>query len=234
VILFGGNTGAAYKGDTWQWDGAAWTELTPPTSPPPRMQGELVYDGKRDQLVLYGGIAPDGVTKLTDTWTFDGTTWTEAMPAIRPEERSGFSVVYDRRRERTTLFGGLIASLSLWEFDGTAWTQPESPIVPVIANGSCAAYDDARSEIVAFGGSFLGVTQQTATGSFHGEHDEVCSSSEDLDGDGAAGCKDTDCRAVCMPLCWDVPACSVGPRCGDGTCSVLEDEAGRACPADCP
>ncbi len=115
-----------------------------------------------------------------------------------------------------------------------AWTQPDVTLAPILTNGACATYDDARGEIVAFGGTSLGLLQQTATGSYRGDPEEVCRAGEDLDADGAMGCDDADCRMVCAPLCWDDTSCTAGPRCGDGTCSVLESEAGAACTVDCP
>jgi cysteine-rich repeat protein len=234
VLLFGGSNGSSYFNDTWQWDGSAWTPLTIATAPPPRALTQMAYDAVRDRIVVFGGVAADATTRLTDTWEFDGTTWTERTTTIVPEERGGYSLIYDRNRERVTLFGGLIASFSLWEWDGTLWKQPDTGIVPVATNSACTAYDDARGEIVAFGGTFLGLQQQTATGSYRGDREEVCRVGADLDEDGATGCDDDDCRMVCAPLCWDVVTCTQAPRCGDGACSTLESEAEAACPADCP
>jgi len=48
--------------------------------------------------------------------------------------------------------------------------------------------------------------------------DESCHLDVDDDGDGLAGCADSDCSAVCT-------------HCGDGVCDPLEDC--RICPADC-
>src|SRR5690606_26128475 len=112
-------------------------------------------------------------------------------------------LVYDRMRERVTLFGGVISGFSLWELDGTQWMQPDAMLVPVVSNGACAAYDDARAETVAFGGQLPTLQQQTATGSYRGDREEVCRAGLDIDGDGAPGCDDDDCRTVCAPLCWD-------------------------------
>lgn len=233
VVLFGGAGASGSLDETWQWDGSAWTQLTTPVAPPPRVYSQIAYDAHRDRVVLFGGQAPDG-TKLTDTWELDGSTWTERTPSVRPEERQGFGLVYDRMRKRVMLFGGLIASFSLWEWDGTTWTQPDTSHVPIVMNGGCATYDDARGEIVAFGGLILSAQQQTATGSYRGEQEEVCRAGADLDEDGATGCDDDDCRMVCAPLCWDTATCTLAPRCGDGACSALESEAGAACSADCP
>jgi hypothetical protein len=234
VVLFGGADGQAHFNDSWLWDGSVWSPLTTSGAPSPRSYTQLAYDAGRDRFVLFGGRAADGTTKLTDTWELDGTTWTERTPSVSPEERIGFGLIYDRMRKRVMLFGGLFASFSLWEWDGTSWTQPDTNLVPSVASGACSTYDDARGEIVTFGGAFLALQQQTATGSYRGDREEVCRAGADLDEDGATGCDDEDCRMVCAPLCWDVAMCTQAPRCGDGTCSMLESEAGAACTADCP
>src|SRR5437867_4343003 len=48
IVLFGGvNTNfdcCLYYGDTWTWDGSAWTEQFPANSPSPRMVGVMTYD----------------------------------------------------------------------------------------------------------------------------------------------------------------------------------------------
>jgi cysteine-rich repeat protein len=234
VVLFGGSNGTQYFGDTWEWDGSTWTELAPTTSPGARANAQLAYDAARARVVLFGGLASDGATELADTWEWDGTAWAERTSPLVPEGRHAAGLAYDRNRRRVTLFGGASSGFSLWEWDGEQWTQPETALVPIALNNACATYDDARAEIIAFGGDYGGLQQQTATGSYRGELEEVCAAGIDLDGDAAAGCDDDDCRTVCAPACGDDPACTQAPRCGDGTCSNLESEAGAACAADCP
>ena len=66
VMLFGGYTSAdgLVKQDTWEWSGtdANWVPRTNANAKPPgRQQGSMVYDSKRDQLLLWGGSGT-GVT----------------------------------------------------------------------------------------------------------------------------------------------------------------------------
>ncbi|HEY5924488.1 MAG TPA: kelch repeat-containing protein [Kofleriaceae bacterium] len=234
VVLFGGADGTGVFNDTWLWDGTLWTQLQTVGAPARRVFTKLAYDIKRDRVVLYGGLAEDGTTQLPDTWELEGNNWTERTSPVMPEERLGYSLVYDRMRERVMLFGGLVSSFSLWEWDGTEWTQPEVMLTPLLTVNACSTYDDARGEIVSFGGEQFTLQQTTSTGSYRGDRDEVCRAGIDLDGDTYAGCADDDCRMVCAPLCWDDPACTTAPRCGDGTCSTLEAAAGAACTDDCP
>jgi len=51
---------------TWMWDGADWTQLSPAQSPAPRTASGIVWDGVRNQVILFGGDA--GNASLSDTW----------------------------------------------------------------------------------------------------------------------------------------------------------------------
>jgi hypothetical protein len=53
---------------TWVWDGTDWTQLGPAQNPTSRTAFGIVYDGVRQQILLFGGDGPGGV--LNDTWAF--------------------------------------------------------------------------------------------------------------------------------------------------------------------
>jgi hypothetical protein len=90
VILFGGEQDANHiLADTWAFDGTAWTQLTPAHAPAARFHaGMTEYGGK---LVLYGGAGaiPNGAPFYGDTWSFDGTDWTQASSS-GPSARYGY------------------------------------------------------------------------------------------------------------------------------------------------
>jgi hypothetical protein len=92
VVLFGGEQDANHiLNDTWTFDGTTWTKLTIASSPPERFHaGMTAFDGK---LVLYGGAGaiPAEPGFLGDTWTFDGTTWTEVSMG-GPSPRYGYTL----------------------------------------------------------------------------------------------------------------------------------------------
>lgn len=69
VVLVGGDCPAGRcPGDTtWSFDGHAWTQLHPVTSPPPRA-GAVMAPDPRGGLVLFGGTS--FVQLLGDTWAF--------------------------------------------------------------------------------------------------------------------------------------------------------------------
>ncbi len=75
-VQFGGHTapfdGSTLSNETWEWDGATWTQRLPGTNPSPRAESPLVYDDARKEVVMFGGqtvIAGD-LAYLADTSVF--------------------------------------------------------------------------------------------------------------------------------------------------------------------
>jgi len=150
VVLFGGDVGmdesAAQANDTWEWDGSTWTEQSPATSPPAREYAVAATVG--NTVVLFGGgSGPSGTLQsyLGDTWTWDGTTWTEATPASSPSPRAmasagalgGVMVVAGGQAYMSIADGAVFGSdgglhgktigqivtyTDTWTWDGTTWT----------------------------------------------------------------------------------------------------------------
>jgi hypothetical protein len=142
VVLFGGTacdgTFCSTLGDTWSWNGTAWREQHPATSPPPRSQGNLAYDGATGQLVLFGGLTTGRA--LNDTWTWDGTTWTEQHPQSAPSARMEANMAYDDAMRGIVLFAGQNGTFftDTWEWAGGNWIQIATP--PAASNPTSDAY----------------------------------------------------------------------------------------------
>ena len=47
----------------------------------------MAYDAATGQLVLFGGFDQQHGADLNDTWTWNGTTWTQLSPATSPPAR---------------------------------------------------------------------------------------------------------------------------------------------------
>lgn len=58
LVLFGGINGLQPEGDTWEWNGATWVNVSP--SPPHLTAHAMAYDSDRGRVVLFGGIPPGG------------------------------------------------------------------------------------------------------------------------------------------------------------------------------
>jgi hypothetical protein len=62
AVLLGGHENTNHTvGDTWEWDGTAWTRLAP-SGPSPRFEHEMAYDSGRGATVLFSG------PNVGDTW----------------------------------------------------------------------------------------------------------------------------------------------------------------------
>lgn len=163
-VMFGGHTTDLYLGDTWEWNGRSWTRRSL-TGPDPRENCVMVYDESRGVTVLYGGYAnltvpetPAGRRVFSDTWEWDGNTWTQRM-VTGPGQREASCMAYDSDRHVCVLFGGYVESTGYandtWEWNGTTWSQriasnsAGSPSKRVL---SFLVYDSDRHKTVMFGG----------------------------------------------------------------------------------
>jgi hypothetical protein len=108
VVLFGGlSTEVSVLGDTWTWDGTTWTQQAPATSPPVRSGASMAYDAANGTVVLFGGSLNSSRNVFRDTWTWDGTTWTQQAPPTSPPAREWASMAYDAANGTVVLFGGV-------------------------------------------------------------------------------------------------------------------------------
>jgi hypothetical protein len=86
----------------------------------------MAYDATRAEVVMFGGF--DG-SMYNDTWTWDGTTWTEEHPGTKPAGRAYQGMTYDATRGNVVLFGGWDLNNSnvfgdTWTWNGTTWRIP--------------------------------------------------------------------------------------------------------------
>ena len=233
IVLFGGSQGGD---ETWVWNGA-WTRRFPATTPPARDDHALGYDPVRGRVVMFGGR---GIALLDDTWEWDGVDWRLAPTTLAPSRRAGAALAWNPARRRLVLYGGLITPTALledtWEWNGTAWSIVQLATSPPARFGHTLVTSADGSGVTLFGGQGPGsIYPELWTLRWSaGEGGETCRYLPDTDGDGLAGCADSDCWATCAPLCVPGAACAAdAPRCGDGVCNAFL-ESYRSCPADCP
>lgn len=154
TVMFGGRNLEGFLGDTWEWDGSAWSPVAS-TGPTARTGHAMVYDSARRVTVLFGGTGANGV--MHDTWQWDGISWLQ-IAAGGPAARLGHAMAYDSSRGRTVLFGGTspispnqyLDRDDTWEWDGAAWTQVASG-GPTARSDHAMAFDSARNLTVMFG-----------------------------------------------------------------------------------
>lgn len=139
---------------------AQWDLITPAASPVGRGAQGMCFDPTTGGVLMFGGDTfgfPSGASN--QTWSYDGSTWTQRTPAVSPPASVGVHLVYDSNRGvfvtygslNTSLFGGASADRT-WEYDGTNWTQ----VFPVHTPGGLGLYgmtfDSLRNKVVLYGG----------------------------------------------------------------------------------
>jgi hypothetical protein len=86
VLLYGGAVchSCAFLGDTWSWDGEAWTRVATSVAPPPRWGATMAYDDASGEMVLFGGARSvvGNSDPQADSWVF-------ATPGYRTATESG-------------------------------------------------------------------------------------------------------------------------------------------------
>lgn len=149
-VLFGGcDANLTAMGDTWQWNGIAWTQAQV-SSPGPRYDSTMSFDDVRGVAVLFGGRQSNSM--LGDTWEWDGSNWVQRSPVAGPTARHGHMSAFGSRG-RTLMHGGHDGQMyfeDTWEWDGSAWSQVASE-GPGGGFGTMV-HDSLRQRTVQFGG----------------------------------------------------------------------------------
>ena len=139
-----------------------WVQPSPATVPIGRNAQGMAFDLNRQQVVMFGGAKDGSATGgLQDTWTWNGTDWTQHSPTNVPPTRTHPGMSYDFARGVVVMFGGrfhggpagpMDVRNDLWEWNGTDWTQIMATNPPPARYSGTMAYDVARGVHVLFSG----------------------------------------------------------------------------------
>lgn len=127
LLLIGWSGGSS--GFTMEsWTGHTWVKLHPRVTPPVSLDFDgFAYDGATGQAVLYEDAQRGGVHDIAnETWTWDGSDWTEQHPASSPSPRILSSLAYDSTTRQLLLFGGFSDGSpysDTWDWTGTNWVK---------------------------------------------------------------------------------------------------------------
>lgn len=83
VLLFGGAWTNGAFGQTWEWRGSGWTNLTGSltAAPAARLWAASADDPWDGGVLVFGGY-DDNATYFSDTWLFHSGTWTNLTPGL--------------------------------------------------------------------------------------------------------------------------------------------------------
>ena len=113
LILFGGMAyeGSKGIGDTWTWDGKAWT-LHHPKGNPPAGWASIAYDPDSRQLLLVVQEMADYTTAPASLsmWSWDGADWHQLHPTALPPFGLFPSMTYDLANHQLIYFLGVYQS----------------------------------------------------------------------------------------------------------------------------
>jgi hypothetical protein len=175
IVLFGGCLPSQPSSDaTWRYKDATWTRLHPAHVPPARGFEAMAFDAVLGVVVMYGGrdVPPSAaeatgfgtITYSGDTWTWDGSDWSQQHPAHHPVLFQP-SATYDYARQQIVLVGSTPSfSTETWTYDGIDWTHqtqadgkptPSRIYIPL-------SFDPASKTVVTFGGYIPSSSAQTA------------------------------------------------------------------------
>ena len=119
VVLFGGNGASGPLADTWVWSGSAVESAARRRWAGNRSSG-CVRDGRKRRCRplrrAFATRSPDPPVFFDDTWIWNGTSWTEANPAVSPPARWAATMAAGRGNGQIVLFGG--------SGETTTWTTP--------------------------------------------------------------------------------------------------------------
>lgn len=137
--------------DSWTWDGTSWAPLHPGSLPPGRSFGALAYDDARRMTVLFGGGAANSDPMRLDTWTWNGSTWSQLHPSASPAAQG--LMTYDAASGSFLLFGG-----STYSWDGSTWIDRHPAHSPSSGIPAFVTYDATHRVVVLVTVGFVGTT----------------------------------------------------------------------------
>jgi hypothetical protein len=162
------------RNDFWSLNGQAWNQRV--EGPTARAHHAMTFDPARGVAVLFGGedLFPSSGTTVyfNDTWTWNGTAWTQRAPANSPSPRSGHTLAWDSSRQAVLLFGGFSptnpsAPNETWEWNGSNWTLLNTVSTPSgfgRQRHAMASWPFPGSDrIIVMGGALTGMSAPTAS-----------------------------------------------------------------------
>jgi putative cell wall-binding protein len=126
----------------------SWSQLAVSSPPHGRAGAAMGFDPATGQLLLQGGYYYSGVEPqhVSDTWTFDGASWSQHITTVAPDTSGAVKMAYDPASRQMVLSDGS----GTWTWNGSQWTRQQ----PTTTGGLywCMATDLATGQLVMFSG----------------------------------------------------------------------------------
>ncbi len=158
VVIFGGKSGTKTEiADTWAFKNGDWSDLAPASGPSRRAYSGGAYDPTRDRIVIFGGYqtTDDGkaLNTLTDTWEFDGTTWTQ-VAQNGPAAAKPLLVWDEANSELLMLALDSVNATQMYAYDAAnhSWTARTPAALPPCVNEAAVTFDKKRNRVLLVGG----------------------------------------------------------------------------------
>lgn len=177
VVLFGGYR---YKADgrtieplydTWEFDGAAWSEVQAAANGPKVDKPLLAYDIERKETLLVGIDAT--FKTVMHRWDAEAKTWRSITADPLPPCAHESTLTYQTHNQTVLLTGGVCSGQTplaeeAWQWNGQAWTLLDAKVNGRFAaeriTGAAATYDVQQGRFVRYGGTTrFGTISQSAT-----------------------------------------------------------------------
>lgn len=163
IVLTSGWNGGVYLQDTWTFDGTSWSnQPTGGTHPPGRDWSAMAFDPNSGTCILFGGHiwqnVVAGLGQEGDTWSWDGTQWTQLAPANSPPARSMHAMAWDGNLGMLILIGGnhtVSNGADMWGWNGSDWVDlsATTPVLPPATVWGSMVWDATRGVVVYHGGA---------------------------------------------------------------------------------
>src|SRR5580704_2567057 len=162
VVLFGGQRGTRSLDDTWTWDGSAWSQAHPATSPPPLDNPQMTYDPATRDVLLVGvrhfeGVTPGPIACSSGSGSASSGSSSgsatlivppvNALPAIAPAPAA------TAKPGRTaTVYPAcntaVVPSEVTWLWNGSDWARALAPTPFVFYGNTALATDPVSNRVV--------------------------------------------------------------------------------------
>lgn len=170
VVVFGGQKyswDAAENGyvlkasnETWIWTPKGGWQVKNPgnanNTPTARTMALMCYDEHRKKTILVGGYDAAG-NQLTDTWTWDGQSWTQVngggVDSNWEFDFNHAAIAYDEKNKEILLIFHASGDFGVYAWDGSQWSLKDYPATYPQDTAKCIAYDAKNKELVLLGAS---------------------------------------------------------------------------------